>query len=71
MDMIREGGVAEGVRISMDGKGRAIHNVFVERFWHTLKPDHLCLTPSVDAIDLHQSCARFVVRYNTQRKYSA
>ena len=34
-----------GVKISMDGVGRAIDNVFIERLWRTLKYDHIYLTP--------------------------
>jgi len=30
-----------GVQISMDGKGRALDNVFVERLWRTVKYEHL------------------------------
>ena len=69
--LFRKGGVAEGVLISMDGKGRAIDNVFIERFWRTLKHGHLYLSPPVDGIALYQSCARFIERYNNQRKHSS
>jgi putative transposase len=69
--LFRNGGVAEGVRISMDGKGRAIDNVFIERFWRTLKHDHLYLSPPVDGIALYQSCAQFIERYNNRRKHSS
>ncbi|MGV3705405.1 MAG: transposase [Arcticibacter sp.] len=30
-----------GIRISMDGKGRALDNVFIERFWRSLKQEYL------------------------------
>lgn len=71
MPLFRKGGAAEGVLISMDGKGRAIDNVFIERFWRTLKHGYLYLSPPVDGIALHQSCARFIERYNNQRKHSS
>ena len=35
-----------GVAISMDGVGRAIDNVFIERLWRTLKYDHVYLNPA-------------------------
>ncbi|MBK9698579.1 MAG: IS3 family transposase [Flavobacteriales bacterium] len=69
--LFRKGGVAEGVLISMDGKGRAIDNVFIERFWRTLKHGHLYLAPPMDGIALYQSCARFIERYNNKRKHSS
>jgi|688.fasta_scaffold408694_2 putative transposase len=69
--LFRKGGVAEGVKISMDGKGRAIDNVFIERFWRTLKHDHLYLAPPTDGLALYQSCERFVDRYNHRRLHSS
>jgi putative transposase len=69
--LFRKGGVAEGVKISLDGKGRAIDNVFFERFWRTLKHDHLYLAPPTDGLALYQSCERFVDRYNNLRLHSS
>jgi putative transposase len=39
----RERLTAQGIRISMDGKGRWLDNVFIERLWRTLKYDELHL----------------------------
>jgi putative transposase len=69
--LFRKGDVAEGVRISMDGKGRAIDNVFIERFWRTLKHEHLYLTPPTDGLELYTACKRFVHFYNEKRKHSS
>jgi len=69
--LFRKGGVAEGVRISMDGKGRAIDNVFIERFWRTLKHEHLYLAPPTDGVELYTACKRFVHFYNEKRKHSS
>jgi len=33
------------VSISMDGKGRALDNVFIERFWRSLKQEYIYLNP--------------------------
>ncbi|MBK8950666.1 MAG: transposase [Flavobacteriales bacterium] len=46
-------------------------NVFIERFWRTLKHGHLYLAPPMDGIALYQSCARFIERYNNKRKHSS
>jgi putative transposase len=69
--MFRKDGVAEGVKISMDGKGRAIDNVFIERFWRTLKHEHLYLAPPTDGMELYTACKRFVHFYNERRKHSS
>lgn len=68
--LFREGRPCEGVRISMDGKGRAIDNVFIERFWRTLKHEHIYLNPPQDGVDLCQCCAQFIDYYNHRRKHS-
>ena len=59
------------IRISMDGKGRAIDNVWIERFFRTLKHEHVYLQPSNDGQDLHRSIKTFVHYYNNQRKHSS
>lgn len=69
--LFRKGGPAEGVRISMDGKGRAIDNVFIERFWRTLKHEHLYLNPPADGMALYAECKRFIHFYNERRKHSS
>lgn len=69
--LFRKGGVAEGVKISMDGKGRAIDNVFIERFWRTLKHEHLYLNPPAEGGELYTTCKQFVHFYNEKRKHSS
>jgi putative transposase len=34
-----------GIKISMDGKGRATDNIWIERFWKTIKYNHIYLNP--------------------------
>ena len=41
----------EGVMISMDGKGRALDNIYIERFWKTLKWEYVYLNPAEDGKD--------------------
>lgn len=69
--LFKEGQPCEGVRISMDGKGRAIDNVFIERFWRTLKHEHIYLHPPKDGVDLCRTCAQFIHYYNHRRKHSS
>ena len=40
----------QGISISMDGKGRALDNVWIERFWKSLKYDYIYLNPVDDKI---------------------
>ena len=55
----------------MDGKGRAVDNVWIERFFRTIKHEHLYLNPSEDGEALYKSVRKFVNHYNHSRKHSS
>ncbi len=38
----------------MDGKGRALDNVWIERFWRSLKYDHVYLNPADEGFELYE-----------------
>jgi len=44
----------EGIKISMDGKGRAIDNIFIERFWRSVKYDYVYIKVPSDGLELYQ-----------------
>jgi len=48
----------------MDGKGRALDNIFIERFWRTIKYQHIYLNPAEDGITLYQGISRWIDKYN-------
>jgi putative transposase len=52
------------IKISMDGKGRAIDNIFIERFWRTLKYDYVYIHPSSDGLELYQGVKEYIRYYN-------
>jgi len=52
------------IKISMDGKGRAIDNIFIERFWRTIKYDHVYLRPASNGTQLYIGLDEFIKRYN-------
>lgn len=56
------------IRISMDGKGRALDNIFVERLWRTVKYEHIYLYAHADGWQLEQGLSEFFTFYN-QRRY--
>lgn len=43
----------EEIQFSMDGKGRAIDNIFIERFWRSIKYEKIYLEPSDDGLELY------------------
>ena len=60
-----------GIAISMDGKGRCIDNVFVERLWRSLKYEEVYLHVYDTAEEARQGIGRYVVFYNEQRRHQA
>lgn len=58
-------------KISMDGKGRAIDNVYIERFWRTIKYDKLYLEDLQTGHDVYQACNEFITYYNCKRDHSS
>jgi putative transposase len=56
----------EKVLISMDGKGRAIDNIFIERLWRSVKYDHVYLWPAFDGLELFKGLRRYFNHYNNE-----
>ena len=56
----------QGIKISMDGKGRATDNAWIERFWRTIKKDHLYLNPAETGTELYQQEEHSVNYYNNR-----
>jgi putative transposase len=54
----------EDIQISMDGKGRFIDNIFIERFWRSVKHDYVYLRPANDGIELYQGIKTYINYYN-------
>lgn len=60
-----------GVRISMDGKGRWMDNVMVERLWRTLKYGCVYLHAFETGSEVREGIGRWVERYNRKRPHSS
>ena len=54
----------------MDGKGRALDNVYIERFWRSLKQEKIYLNPPNGGVDLYQKVKDYVHFYNTERRHT-
>ena len=63
--------LARGIKISMDGRGRALDNVFVERLWRTVKYDEVYLKCYLSQVEAHTNLERFFRFYNDHRPHSA
>lgn len=53
-----------GIQISMDGKGRALDNVWIERFWKFLKYDYVYLNPAEDGFELYEGVQNHIGYYH-------
>ena len=62
---------AAGVRISMDGRGRWMDNVFIERLWRSLKHEDIYLKGYADGREAHAGIAAWFAFYNTRRPHQA
>ena len=60
-----------GIQISMNGKGRSIDNIAIERFFRTLKYDEIYLNEYKDAREPKRGVARFIDFYNCKRFHSS
>jgi len=60
---------AAGIRISMDGKGRWVDNVFVERLWRSLKYEEVYLKAYETVAEARQGMANYFRFYNRDRRH--
>ena len=60
-----------GVRISMDGRGRCIDNIFIERLWRSLKYEAVYLRDLADGFEARRVIGEWIGFYNTERPHSA
>ena len=58
---------AAGVAISMDGKGRWIDNVFIERLWRSVKYEEIYLRGYANGHEAQRSLAKYFAFYNARR----
>ncbi len=58
------------IQISMDGKGRALDNVYIERFWRSIKQEKIYLNPPNGGVDLFDKVKDYVHFYNTKRRHT-
>ena len=59
------------IKISMDGKGRWVDNVFVERLWKSVKYEHVYLHAYETVAEARQQLAGYFEFYNTRRPHSS
>ena len=61
----------EGIQISMDGRGRALDNIFVERFWRSLKYENIYPNSYETFVDAKIGISEYFRFYNNERLHQA
>jgi putative transposase len=59
------------IAISMDGKGRALDNIFTERFWRSLKYEEVYVKEYASPREARKGVARYIDFYNTERPHQS
>ena len=60
-----------GVKVSMDGKGRWMDNVFIERLWRSLKYECISLHAFETGSETRAGIGKWMTQYNSERPHSA
>jgi putative transposase len=63
--------LARGIRISMDGRGRAFDNIFVERLWRSVKYEEVYVKDDRDVQDSINGLGGYVAFYNHERLHQS
>jgi putative transposase len=59
------------IKISMDGRGRALDNIFTERLWRTIKYEEVYLKDYASPRDARQNLNRYLTFYNQERLHQS
>ena len=57
----------QGIQVSMDSKGRALDNIWIERFWRTVKYEEIHLKEYKSTIELYNGIKDYIEFYNNER----
>jgi len=60
-----------GIKISMDGRGRAMDNIFIERFWRNVKYEDIYLHGYSNPVELRRGLEKYFDFYNNRRLHQS
>jgi len=66
-----EKSIGFGMKISMDGKGRAIDNIFIERLWKSVKYEDVYIRAYEDGVQLYEGLKNYFHFYNHERMHQS
>lgn len=62
---------SKGTKVSMDGRGRAMDNIFTERFWRSVKYEEVYLKDYATVLEAHENIGAYMKFYNYERKHQS
>lgn len=62
---------SRGTKVSMDGRGRAMDNIFTERLWRTIKYEEVYLKDYATVLEARESIEEYIKFYNYERKHQS
>lgn len=63
--------LCNNIKISMDGKGRATDNIYIERLWRNVKQENIYLNAYETGLDLYKGLEEYFYQYNNHRVHQA
>jgi len=61
----------KNIQISMDGRGRCLDNIFVERLWRTVKQENIYLNSYQDVLETRTGLSKYFPFYNEKRRHQS
>lgn len=61
----------KNISISMDGRGRCLDNIFVERLWRTVKQENIYLNSYQDVLETKTGLNKYFSFYNNERRHQS
>lgn len=61
----------KNIQISMDGRGRCLDNIFVERLWRTVKQENIYLNSYRDVLETKTGLNKYFPFYNNERRHQS
>jgi len=62
---------SKSIKISMDGRGRAIDNIFIERLWRSVKQENIYLNAYENGQELYAGLTKYFDFYNNKRPHQS
>lgn len=63
--------IEKGVKISMDGRGRCLDNIFIERLWRTVKQQDIYIKDYESVAECREGLGKFFINYNNYRPHQS